>query len=97
MGLNRRQLGPKLNEPNFSNSLSEEEVSDLTDALRAPALIVRMSAIGDTLIATRTHAHLHKRGYAPFLLTHKNNASLLECMPLLAGACLMTESEKPIG
>ena len=78
----------------FPTASPRAEVSDLTDALRAPALIVRMSAIGDTLIATRTHAHLHKRGYAPFLLTHKNNASLLQCMPLLAGACLMTESEK---
>lgn len=78
----------------FPTASLTEEVPNLTDALRAPALIVRMSAIGDTLIATRTHAHLHKRGYAPFLLTHKNNASLLQCMPLLAGACLITESEK---
>lgn len=57
-----------------------------------PALIVRISAIGDTLIAARTQAHLLARGYAPILVTHKNNASLLDCMPLLQGACLVSDT-----
>jgi|GEM_PF-701272 len=61
--------------------------------LRPPALVVRMSAIGDTLIATRTHALLEERGYAPYLLTQANNSSLLQCMPLLSGACLISESD----
>lgn len=59
---------------------------------KMPVLIVRISAIGDTLIAARTQAQLHTRGYAPILVTHKNNASLLSCMPLLQGACLVSDS-----
>lgn len=58
----------------------------------APLLIVRMSAIGDTILAARTHAIARGKGYAPYLLTHSANASLLHCMPQLAGACLSSDN-----
>ncbi|MEN9810075.1 MAG: hypothetical protein RLZZ488_1642 [Pseudomonadota bacterium] len=58
----------------------------------APLLIVRMSAIGDTILAARTHAIARNKGYAPYLLTHSGNASLLNCMPQLAGACLSSDN-----
>lgn len=62
-------------------------------ALR-PVVVVRMSAIGDTLLAARTHSPLLQRGYGPILLSHQNNASLLNCMPLLRGACLMSDTDE---
>jgi heptosyltransferase-2 len=55
-------------------------------------LIVRISAIGDTILAARTHAIARHKGYAPYLLTHLSNASLLHCMPQLAGACLSSDN-----
>lgn len=58
----------------------------------APLLIVRMSAIGDTILAARTHAIARDKGYSPYLLTHSSNASLMHCMPQLAGACLSSDS-----
>lgn len=59
---------------------------------RPPLFIVRMSAIGDTILAARTHAWVKQKGYAPYLITHKSNASLIDCMPQIAGACLMSDS-----
>lgn len=72
---------------------SSENLLNLSFKGLCPAIVVRMSAIGDTLIAARTHTHLIEKGYAPFILTHKSNASLLNCMPLLRGACLLGENE----
>ncbi|MFZ9518888.1 MAG: glycosyltransferase family 9 protein [Silvanigrellaceae bacterium] len=60
----------------------------------APALmLVRISAIGDTILASRTHRWALEKGYRPFLVTHASNVSLLNCMPLLAGACLVGDHD----
>lgn len=56
-----------------------------------PLIVTRMSAIGDTVITARAQSALVAKGYAPILLTHKNNAALLECMPCLQGACIWSE------
>ncbi|MEY4063924.1 MAG: hypothetical protein RIR26_132 [Pseudomonadota bacterium] len=65
--------------------------SESHDIVAPAAILVRMSAIGDTLISTRTQATLRERGYAPFLISHLNNSSLLPCMPSLRGACLFAD------
>ncbi|NBW82845.1 hypothetical protein EBR21_13935 [bacterium] len=73
-----------------NQNLDPKNASEFCDA--APALlIVRISAIGDTILAARTHQWAREKGYRPFLVTHANNVSLLDCMPLLAGACLVDE------
>lgn len=56
-----------------------------------PLIVTRMSAIGDTVMTARAQHRLTQKGYAPILLTHKNNAALLGCMPLLQGACLWSD------
>ncbi len=57
-----------------------------------PLFIVRMSAIGDTILAARTHLLAREKGYSPFLVTQTSNASLVDCMPQLSGACLVSDS-----
>jgi ADP-heptose:LPS heptosyltransferase len=56
-----------------------------------PLIIVRMSAIGDTILASRTQLQARNRGYTPFLLTSSSNKSLVQCMPQLGGAVLLSE------
>lgn len=56
-----------------------------------PVVVVRMSAIGDTIMTAQAQAELWTRGFAPTLLTHHNNKALLECMPNLQGACLWAD------
>ncbi|MBM3382204.1 MAG: hypothetical protein FJY29_07170 [Betaproteobacteria bacterium] len=75
-------------QPSPANSSPVENQQALS---KTPALLVRISAIGDTLIAARAQAQLQTRGYSPVLVTHKNNASLLNCMPLLQGAWLVSD------
>jgi ADP-heptose:LPS heptosyltransferase len=61
-------------------------------SLMPPLILVRISAIGDTILSARTQGLARHKGYSPFLLTHESNASLLHCMPLLGGACLSSET-----
>jgi heptosyltransferase-2 len=69
--------------------------SGTPDHLPAPLsslFIVRMSAIGDTILSSRTHRLAREKGYAPVLVTGAANASLVHCMPHLAGACLFSDA-----
>lgn len=70
---------------------NESSAKDQQQPLR-PVFLVRMSAIGDTILAARVHQDVRKKGHSPFLITHANNASLLNCMPQLEGACLQSEN-----
>jgi heptosyltransferase-2 len=77
--------------PDQPSTATSSRIENEPPHSRTPALIVRISAIGDTLIAARTQGQLYSRGYTPVLVTHKNNSTLLNCMPLLQGACLISD------
>jgi hypothetical protein len=81
-------------EPQTDPLLAPAKQSEAHERKSPAAILVRMSAIGDTLIATRTQVALKQRGYSPFLISHRSNSALLPCMPTLRGALLWADDGK---